>query len=218
MDKKERNDFYINNISSINNIIDYAIRNSGYDNIIANYLNGRVNGNDDFYIANMHVNREDIKQQLLLEIFEVLKKKQTVNLSYIKMLCENRLKNIFRKYYNELEKSLPPEELQKEKDDNPDPFDDSITVEIYTKMVIEITMLKINDSLEKKYLELLAGNLNIKDFQKYAIQKKSKGLSDDKLIASELGFDNPKNARYCKVKKKVKEYLAEVLKSMDDAA
>lgn len=218
MDKDERNKFYIDNEESIDNIIDFALKDSGYNSIIAGYLNGRVNGNDDSCIANMNLNREDIKQQLLLEIFEVLEKKDTVNLSYIKMLCEDRLKNIFRRYYMEFEKSLTPEELQKEFDDKLDPFDDPIAVEIYTKMVIEKTMLKINDPLEKKYLEIFAGNLNIKDFKQYAIQKKSKGLSDDKLIASELGFDNPKRARYCKVKKKVKEYLVEVLMSMDDAA
>lgn len=219
MDKNLRNEFYKNNMHSIDNMIDYCLKTSGYKNIIAGFLKYNYKSyNDDLYVANMHINSEDIKQQLILEIFNTLEKKKYVNLSYIKMLCEDRLKNIFKKYFDELEKSIMVDDYKKKKNSLPCISEEYLTIDVYANMVIEKAMLEINDPLEKKYLEIFAGNIGIMGYEEFAIHKSTKDVSDDCTIASKLGFDSPKKSKYCKVKKTVTKCLADVVKSMNDVA
>ena len=114
--------------------------------------------------------------------------------------------------------SLNTDDFERITKDLPGTDEDYMADEIYTKMIIEKAMIKIIDPLERKYLEISAGNLGIRGYEERAIHRISKDVSNDCAIALELGFDNPKRSKYCKVKKNVKKYLSEVIEAIDDVA
>lgn len=219
MDKDNRNAFYIMNKRSIDKIISHTIATSKHNDYFVNYLKGRSNSSKDKRgVANIHINIEDIEQQLTLEILIALEEKESVNLSYIKKLSESRLKNILRRYNIEQKHSLAVDDFEKLSKNLTSTLEDYMTDDLYATMLIEKTMLRIKDPLARKYLKILAGNLSFKGYEEFAIRKNSKAVSDDRSIALELGFDSPKRSKYCKIKRTVEQHLSEVIKSMDDVA
>ena len=134
------------------------------------------------------------------------------------MLCESRIKNIIRDYRTRQKHSLTIDDFEDLEKNLVFQIEDHMTENIYTKMIIEETMLSLKDLLEIKYLRIFAGNLGIKGYEESAIQKSSKDVSDDTSVALELGFDNAKRSKYCKVKRNVKKHIAEVMIKMKDVA
>ncbi len=220
MNKKSRDEFYLKNKESIEKIVEFAI----YENkqLLKRARSYVKEGKLTFTsykktksIVSLHVNYEDVKQQLYLEIFEALRKRDNINLSYIEKLCNSRIKNMLRREFLEAKNWIYKKEFEA--------IDNSVSADVVVedidaRIIIEKTLLVINDPKEKEYLMTQAGNCGVKGYEKHAISKTSTAEPDDLCIAKKLGFDNAKMNKYVVIKNNVKKVLAEVMKIHGDVA
>ncbi len=220
MNKKLRDEFYIKNKESIEKIVGYAI----YENkqLLKTAINYTKNSKLTFRgyknaknIASLHTNYDDVRQQLYLEIFEALEQKQNINLSYIKSLCNSRIKNMLRREFREANNRKYIGKIDAE---DYSVSLDLIVSDINTRIIIEKALLMINDPIERLYLKTLAGNCEVKGYEKHAIKKTSTNESDDFRTAKKLGFDDAKKNKYVVIKKNVKQVLIEAIKTHGDVA